>query len=132
MENADLIVFRRWFYAAAVYNAVWGLAMSLFPVSLMELLGVPSVHPAALVQVLGMVVGVYAYAYFLLFRNPVKFANLVWLGIAGKVLGILGFVVTAASGGLPWRFGVTVLFNDLIWLPAFLLFAFRYARKPFD
>lgn len=109
MQHADLGGFKGWFLAATVYNAAWGLATSLFPTSLMALLGVPDAQPAALVQVLGMVVGVYAYAYFLLFRNPVKYANLVWLGIAGKVLGIAGFLVTAASGGLPWRFGFTVV-----------------------
>jgi hypothetical protein len=77
-----------------------------------------------------MVVGVFAYGYWLLARDPVRYCGVVWIGLAGKVLGPLGFVWYAVSGVLPWSFGATILLNDLVWWPAFFLFAFRYARRP--
>jgi hypothetical protein len=60
----------------------------------------------------------------------VRYCGIVWIAIAGKVLGPLGFVFYATRGDLPWTFGATILTNDLLWWPAFIAFAFKYARKP--
>ena len=76
------------------------------------------------------IVGVYAYAYYLLSRDPLRYCGLVWVGLAGKLLGPVGFLIAALRGELPWSFGWINLTNDLIWLPAFALFAWRYARHP--
>ena len=43
----------------------------------------------------------------------------VLVGLLGKVLGPIGFLEAATTGALPWRFGWTILTNDLIWWPAF-------------
>jgi hypothetical protein len=124
------MTYRRWFVAAAIYNAVWGAAVALFPGPLSRLVGldVPSALP--LVQVVGMMVGVYAYGYYLLARDPQRYCGLIWIALAGKTLGPVGFVWAAATGALPWSFGWTCVFNDLIWWPAFWAFALTHARKP--
>jgi hypothetical protein len=122
--------FRVWFYAAAIYNAMWGIAMMLAPRQLIEFLGLePLVYPQ-LLQVIGMMVGVFGYGYYLLARDPIRYCGFIWIGIGGKLFGVIGFLFYALGGHLPWSFGWTVLTNDAIWLPAFLVFAFRYARRP--
>jgi hypothetical protein len=57
--------YRRWFYAAAIYNAVWGSAVVLFPGTLLRIVNMNASGALPLVQVIGMMVGVYAYGYYL-------------------------------------------------------------------
>ena len=124
--------FRVWFYSAAVYNLFWGALVCAFPNWCIGLLRIQDLVSAPFLQVLGMVVGVYAYGYWLLARDPVRYCGFVWIGLLGKVLGPIGFVFYASRGELPWSFGQTIVINDLVWLPAFILFALRYARRPLD
>ena len=124
--------YRGWFYAAAVYNAVWAILVVGFPTQLTRLIGIDSTSFAPFVQVVGMMVGVYAYGYYLLGRDPVRYCGFIWIAIAGKTFGPLGFLYYALTGGLPWSFGWTCLFNDLIWWPAFWSFALGHARHPLD
>lgn len=123
--------FQRWFLAAAVYNALWGAAASLFPSPFLRLAGLDA-RSAPLFQAIGMMVGVYAYGYYLLARDPVRYQGMVWVGLAGKLLGPVGFLLSALRGTLPWAFGWVNVTNDLIWLPAFALFAWKHARRPLD
>jgi hypothetical protein len=123
-------VYRRWFFAAAIYNLVWGTLVVLFPVSLLRMADVRASAASPLVQVIGMMVGVYAYGYYLLAKEPKRYAGLVWIGLAGKTLGPAGFLYSAATGTLPWTFGWVCLFNDVIWWPVFWSFALRHARHP--
>ncbi len=123
-------LYRRWFYAAAIYNAVWGSAVVLFPRALLRIAGIGDPAAVPLAQVIGMMVGVYAYGYYLLAREPERYAGLIWIGLAGKTLGPLGFLYSAATGSLPWTFGWVVAFNDLIWWPVFWRFALTHATAP--
>ena len=120
--------YRPWFYAAAVYNLIWGAVVVLYPSALLRLAGVMDPDAVPLAQVIGMMVGVYSYGYYLLARDPRRFAPFIWIGLAGKTLGPLGFLYTAATGGLPWTFAWVCVFNDLIWWPAFWSFAVKHAR----
>jgi hypothetical protein len=125
-----LRVYRRWFYAAAIYNAAWGLGVVVFPGALLHWAGPRASGASPLVQVIGMMVGVYAYGYYLLARDPKRYAGFVWIGLAGKTFGPAGFLYSAAVGTLPWSFGWICLFNDVIWWPVFWTFALRHARQP--
>jgi small multidrug resistance pump len=125
----ELQPYRRWFYAAAIYNLVWGAAVVLFPATLLDLAGMNVPGALPLVQVMGMMVGVYAYGYYLLAREPRRYARFIWIALAGKTLGPLGFVYSAATGALPWSFGWVCLFNDVIWWPVFWQFALTHARE---
>ena len=122
--------YRRWFYAAALYNAVWGSAVVLFPGLLLRVTDPNATLALPFVQVTGMMVGVYAYGYYLLARDPKRYCGLIWIALAGKTLGPVGFVYSAALGALPWSFGWVCVFNDLIWWPAFWRFALTHAREP--
>lgn len=128
--NEVPLSFRVWFYSAAAYNALWGLVVCLFPGRVAAFLGVSEMISVPFLQVIGMIVGVYSYGYWLLARDPLRYCGLIWIGLAGKVLGPLGFVFYASTGELPWSFGATILINDLIWWPAFAMFALRFARNP--
>ena len=55
--------------------------------------------------------------------------NLVAIGLAGKTLGILGFLWALAAGALPLRFGLVTLTNDALWLPAFAGYLRAAARE---
>jgi small multidrug resistance pump len=123
--------YRPWFYAAAAYNLLWGSAVVLLPTAFMRLAGLPALGEAIpFVQVMGMMVGVYAYGYYLLARAPQRYAGFIWIGLAGKTLGPVGFLSAAMTGALPWTFGWVCVFNDLIWWPIFWSFALRYGRSP--
>ena len=121
--------YRRWFYAAAIYNLVWGAAVVLFPATLLDIAGMNVLGALPLVQVMGMMVGVYAYGYYLLAREPQRYAGFIWIALAGKTLGPLGFIYSAAAGALPWSFGWICVFNDVIWWPVFWRFALKHARE---
>src|SRR6186713_462567 len=97
----DLRAYRAWFYAAAIYNAAWGAAVIAFPVPLAHLAGLDVTAVVPLVQVIGMMVGVYAIGYYLLAREPLRYSGLFWIALAGKTLGPIGFLYYAATGGLP-------------------------------
>jgi small multidrug resistance pump len=117
----NLTRFRPWFYAAAVYNLVWGMTFVLTPGPVVRTLGVA--HPDLTAwRVVGMLVLVYAPAYWWAARRPSQHAHLIAIATLGKVLGPLGFLWAAASGALPLRFGLTIVTNDLIWLPAFVAY----------
>ena len=122
--------YRTWFLSAAAYNVGWGTVAGLFPSAIASMGGLGDLSHPPLVQVIGMMVGVYGIGYYLLARDPVRYAGFIWIGLLGKVLGPLGYLWHAAQGTLPWQFGWVVLFNDVIWWPVFLLFAWKHARNP--
>jgi hypothetical protein len=122
--------YRRWFYAAAIYNVVWGSVVIVFPGTFLRIAGIDGNGAVPLAQVIGMMVGVYAYGYYLLARQPKRYSGLIWIALAGKTLGPLGFVYSAAIGTLPWSFGWVSVFNDVLWWPVFWQFALKHARRP--
>jgi hypothetical protein len=97
--------YRPWFYAAAGYNFAWGATAILWPTLLFRLLGMPSPDPLAIWQALGMMVLVYAPAYWWIARDPVGHRHLVVIALLGKLLGPLGFLwaLHGADASTPVR-----------------------------
>jgi hypothetical protein len=120
--DTQLRHYSQWFYAAALYNFLWGSLTILFPEALFRIIGLPLPNYLALWQVVGMFVLVYAPGYWWVARHPARFPQLVLIGLLGKLLGPVGFVWSVVSGQLPLAFGLTILTNDLIWWPAFFLY----------
>ena len=121
----------RWLIAAGLYNLVWGLPIILAPDLPFEILGMPALeNPGrAIWQCLGMVIGVYGLGYLAAASDPLRHWPIVMVGLLGKVFGPIGFVWTAAQGGIDWIFGLNILTNDLIWWVPFgmILLAARRA-----
>jgi hypothetical protein len=120
--------YRPWFYAAAIYNFVWGAVNILFPRFFFRLIGMPEPNTLALWQVVGMFVLAYAPAYWWAARYPARHRHLIVIGLLGKILGPVGFVWSVGGGQLPLAFGWTLLTNDLLWWPAFGLYLRDVAR----
>jgi small multidrug resistance pump len=120
--------FRPWLYAAAAYNAAWGAWVVLAPRHYFALIDMPAPEPIAIWQVVGMCVAAYAPGYWWAARDPLRFRHYVVIGLLGKTLGPLGFAIAVANGGLPARFGWTLLANDVVWWIPFALFLREAAR----
>jgi hypothetical protein len=127
--NNNLERYRRWFYAAALYNLVWGSVNALFPEFVFRLLRLPPPKDPPYWQVVGMFVLVYAPGYWWAGRHPERHKHLVLIGMLGKMLGPLGFVWAARRGQITPAFGWINLTNDLIWWPAFALYLRDAARE---
>jgi hypothetical protein len=119
--------YRRWFLAAVCYNTAWGIAVVVYPRWFLWFAG-RGADAAPLAQSVGMMVAVFAYGYYLLAREPERYAQFIWIALAGKAFGAVGYLACALAGVLPWRFGWMTAMNDLIWFPAFWPFALRFAR----
>lgn len=120
--------YRPWFRAAIVYNLAWGGAVVFYPRWFLWFAGLGDAS-APLAQGVGMMVAVFAYGYYLLARDPERYAHFIWIALAGKVFGAAGYIACATGGTLPWRFGWMTAMNDVIWLPAFWAFALTHARS---
>jgi hypothetical protein len=128
--NDEFLAYRRWFQAAAVYNAAWGIAVVLFPGTLLQIAGLTGSEAVPLARVIGMMVGVYAYGYYLLAREPERYSGLIWIGLAGKPLDPWDSSTAPRRERFRGTFGWVCLFNDLIWWPVFWRFALRHAKEP--
>lgn len=114
--------------AAAIYNLAWGGFVILFPSLPFRLAGMEPPNYPAIVQCLGMIVGVYGVGYALAARDPVTLWPLVLVGLLGKILGPIGFVYAASIGEFPWVTGITILANDVAWWLPFLAILLHAAR----
>ena len=106
---------------AAIYNLLRGMVAVLCPIQSFEFFGMkPPLYPQ-LWQCIGMIVGVYGIGYWLAANNPMVHWPIVLVGFLGKIFGPIGFAKALISGQLPLKFGLNIIFNDLIWLIPFLL-----------
>lgn len=126
--------FPRWMrhvlIAAAVYNLAWGVLVIVAGGEMFRWAGIEPINYPAIWQCLGMVVGVYGVGYGIAAVDPLRHWPIVLVGLLGKVFGPIGFVHGAATGALPWAFGITLLTNDLIWwLPFGLILLHVYRRS---
>jgi small multidrug resistance pump len=113
--------------AAGLYNLAWGTSAVVAPNAVFEMMSMEPLRYPEIYQCLGMVIGLYGVGYWIASYNPIQHWAIVLVGLLGKLLGPLGFLVSALLGRLPWAFGITLVFNDLIWWVPFALIL-RHAR----
>ena len=117
-----MVVYRLIFAAAAAYNIAFGLWASLFPRAFFNLFQLPAPRYPAIWACLGMVVGLYGVGYaYAAWRLNAAFPFIA-IGLAGKVLGPIGWTIAVRSGELPFRTFPLIVFDDLIWWVPFSLF----------
>ena len=113
---------RATFALAGVYNVGWGLYAVFDPQWLFRFAGMAPMRHPQIFATLGMVVGLYGVLYLEVARVPERGWLLAAVGLAGKVLGPVGFVFVLASDAWPIETGVLILTNDLVWLLPFALY----------
>lgn len=127
--HPDLAVFRPWLYAAAVYNFAWGSLTVFWPSWYFDLLNIPHPAPMALWQFVGMVLAIFAPAFWWAARYPEKYPHLIFIAFLGKTFGLVGFLWTwGVVQDLPAGYGWTIVTNDIIWWPAFALYVYRSVK----
>lgn len=72
-----------------------------------------------------MVVGLYGLLYGYAACRLDRAFPIILIGLIGKILGPLGWVLAVRSGEWPLRTLSLVLFNDLIWWVPFALFLLK-------
>lgn len=109
--------------AAAIYNLVWGAFIVLFPNAIFDLSDLPRMtNYIGIWQCVGMIVGVYGVGYWVAASNPQRHWPIVLVGFLGKIFGPIGFVQAYVTGVFNWKFGLTIITNDLIWwIPFYLI-----------
>ena len=120
--------YRPWFYAAAAYNFAWGTLMIARPALFFQFIRMPLPGTLVIWQALGMMVLVYAPAYWWVAHDPLRHRHLVVIAMLGKTLGPIGFLWGLNTGLLPLAFGFTILTNDSLWWPAFGAFLHDAAK----
>ena len=106
---------------AAVYNILWGAWVVLFPNHFFELTGMEPLNHPMIWQGMGMVIGVYGLGYWCASNSHIKHWPLGAVGMLGKLLGTLGFVLIYYTGAAPAAFGYTLITFVLIWWVPFSL-----------
>lgn len=115
--------------AAAAYNILWGAWAVLFPNAWFDLADMPRPIYPEIWQCVGMIVGVYGIGYAIAATDPLRHWPIVLVGLAGKILGPLGFVKALIDGTFTPKAGLTIITNDLIWWLPFGIIVYSALRK---
>ena len=116
--------------AAGVYNLLWGAVTIIFPNALFQLAEMEPPRYTQIWQCVGMIVGVYGVGYIAAAYAPARHWPIVLVGFLGKIFGPIGFTWYLIQGAFPVKFGLVIIFNDLIWwLPFGLILLHAYRAK---
>jgi len=115
-------LYRLIFAAAAAYNVAFGVWAAVWPLSFFTRFDLVEPRYPSIWACLGMVIGLYGAGYAYAARHLDRAAPFVAIGLAGKLLGPVGWVVTVSSGEWPVRTVTLIVFNDVIWWVPFGLF----------
>ncbi len=117
MSSHQKIVWLRRLLAAktALTLFAWGLPALIAPMSLFRLLGVPTPDDPLYVRLFGAVVTAFALAYYYAYKDPIRNAAIVRVGIVDNGLVTLTIVVFILFFGLR---------SAWMWISGFLTLAF--------
>ena len=115
-------LYRLIFGLAAAYNIALGLWAVLTPHGFFDLFRLAPPRYPAIWSTLGMVLGLYGllYAYAALHLEWAR--PVVAVGLAGKILGPIGWMLAVHAGELPMRTFALIAFDDIVWWLPFALF----------
>src|SRR5690349_13753949 len=117
------------FLAAGLYNLGRGLYAAIDPQWLFRFAGMPPINYPEVFACLGMVVGLYGIVYVEIARVPERGWLYAAIGLAGKILGPIGWLTLVVRGRWPVATIVLCATNDLIWWIPFALYLYD-ARAP--
>jgi len=110
---------------AGIYNILWGSWVVLFPSHIFIFAELEQPNHPWLWQALGMTILVFGVAYILAHKNPLRHWPIVAAGLLGRILGPIGFFHALYLETITWKFGITLLTNDAIWLIPFALILWK-------
>jgi len=116
------------FAAAGAYNIAWGAYAAVDPQWLFRFAGMPPQNYPEIFACLGMVVGLYGIVYLEIARVPERGFLYAAIGLAGKILGPIGWLMLVIRGQWPMSTVVLCATNDLIWWVPFALYL--YDARP--
>ncbi len=120
---------------AGIYNVFFGIVTIAFPNLFFQLAGMELPLYPMIWQCVGMIVGVYGLGYWIAADNPNRHWPIVLVGFLGKIFGPIGFAWYLTKGVFPIKWGLIIMFNDIIWWLPFglLLFqAYKSTQNQFD
>ncbi len=110
---------------AGIYNVLWGSWVVLFPSHMFIIAQMTPPNYPWLWQAVGMTILVFGVAYLLAHRDPLRHWPIVAAGVLGRILGPIGFFYALHQGSIAWKFGMTLLTNDALWLIPFSLILWK-------
>lgn len=120
--------FRAVFGLAALYNLTFGLWAGFAPLAFFNLFRLDPPRYPGIWRCLGMVIGLYGLGYVYAALRLDRARPWIAIGLAGKVLGPIGWWLAVRSGELPLRTFPLIALDDLIWWLPFGLFLARETR----
>lgn len=105
----------------AVFNVCAGLHMLVFYHETYKVIGMPKPEIQFPIQLVGILVALFGWGYYLVAKNPVENRNVLLLGFFSKFLGSVLGTAYVLAGKLPWTFVLVFFFCDIIYLPPFYL-----------
>jgi hypothetical protein len=110
------------FLLAGLYNLAWGGVSILDPQWLFRFAGMPPQNYPEIFACLGMIVGLYGILYLEVARVPEQGWLIAGVGLAGKVLGPIGWLYLVGTHQWPMTTLILCLTNDFIWWAPFALY----------
>lgn len=108
----------------AVFNVLAGLHMLVMyheTYRAIGMLGENKPHIHFPIQLVGILVALFGWGYYMVVRNPIENRNILLLGFCSKLGGSLLGLGYVLLGKLPWSFVAVFFFCDVIYLPPFFL-----------
>lgn len=128
LDSYSARLYRIIFWLAAVYNLSFGLWAIFLPQLFFDLFKLEPPQYQAIWQCLGMVIGVYGILYGYAALRLERATPIIAVGLLGKVLGVIGWILTVGYGEFPLRTFTLILLNDIIWWLPFALFITHRTR----
>ncbi len=102
---------------AALYNLLWGAWVIFLPQQSLDIMGYQDATGVThtIWQGMGMVIGVYGLGYYWASFNPIRHWPIVAVGMLGKILGPIGFLMNYLQGLVPVDMIYLLVFNDFVW-----------------
>lgn len=106
----------RLLWGAAAFNVLAGIGMILFYHEGYRALGIPKPELALPTQIVGMLVMLFGWGYWMVARDPLLNTNVLRIGWWTKALGSVLVFYHYFQGNVPWILPFGVLFADVAWL----------------
>jgi hypothetical protein len=113
---------------AALHNLAFGVWAAAWPRSFFALFGMDAPRYPGIWQCLGMVIGLYGIGYAYGAWRPDRARPFVAIGLAGKVLGPIGWLMAVRAGEWPVSTFIVIAFNDIVWWLPFSLVLLEGSR----